>query len=105
MSGRMSIQTRAKPTSLTICDLCDKEINPQADDDYGDLFAGYGRGPVTEKTGHARMWWPTSKWSRRRDWKETQRPENRGRRYDFHGECIVRLVQKHAVTNQETGAA
>lgn len=98
----MTQKIRSTPTLVTVCDLCNEEITDQQRGDGGELLHGHKRTPVTEKTGWARMYWPTSNWSRKRDWRETSKPENQPRQYDFHGECIVRLVQEAVARREES---
>lgn len=81
---------------MTVCDLCDKEIPDGQPDEVGSVTHGYIAHPVkAPKTRHAWLLWPPP--SRKRGSSPAQRlsdPDQfRERRYDFHAECILRLVE------------
>lgn len=81
---------------MTVCDLCDKEIPEGQPDEGGSLTEGYIAHSVkAPKTRHAWLLWPPP--SRKRNRRADQEPEQY-RRYDFHAECILRLVESAAVT-------
>lgn len=97
----MSTQTRDKPTTLTVCDLCDKEIADHHKDggyEYGSLMHGQGgRARPAESTTKVTLWWDPRTWPGRRHHQVRQWPEEDQKqvRRDFHGRCIVRLVREN----------
>ena len=103
----MSTQTRAKPTRMTVCDLCDKEISDTEPGEIGSLTHGWlahqvvvGDRPTGwQKTLHAWLQWPPAGRERRVSLeRRLADPEQyRQRRYDFHAECILRVVEKAIV--------
>lgn len=48
---------------------------------------------ATTETKVMRMRWPSSRWRQKASFEETRKPENRQREYDFHGECLLNLVE------------
>jgi len=95
----MSEAILSKPTRATVCDLCGKEIEKhEHSTEVGSLTHGYIAHSVTSKTKYAWLRWPSPEWFRKADWKDKQKPENRERQYDFHGQCIVDLVEANLFT-------
>lgn len=95
----MSEQRRPKATRMTICDLCDGEIPEGKPDETGSLTTGYIAHPVTPKTKRAWLAWPPGGRKREGRWNATDLKE---RRYDFHAECILRLVEANLFTPAPT---
>jgi hypothetical protein len=93
---------RPKPTFMTVCDLCDEEIPEGQPGEGGSLTHGWIAHRV-EMPRTKRVWllWPPGERKRRQTWQEQQKPENRERRYDFHADCILRLVEA-AIEQQKT---
>lgn len=90
----MTITRRPKPTLMTVCDLCDKEIAEGRPDEAGSLTRGWIAHKVEmPRTKRAWLLWPPDSRKRRQSWEQRQRPENRERRYDFHADCILHLVE------------
>lgn len=85
-----------KPTRITICDICGGELPERGKRDDPDMFGtivgGYGH-KATVETKVMRLHWPSSKWRDKASQEERRKPENRYRDYDFHGECILNLVE------------
>lgn len=85
----MSYKTRPKPTGMLVCDLCDEEIDKQADGEWsrGNIICNVSpMAQVTNRTKHALLCWPRSR---------TRRDEERpAADYDFHGKCIADLVDE-----------
>lgn len=98
----MSHATIPKPTQAIICDLCGEEIPEETyqggHDHRGTVTRGWIGHPVTSRTKHAWLMWPPGSWKRTKSWEEMQKPENSDRTYDFHGECIVALVEANLHT-------
>jgi len=105
----MPYVTVSKLTTVLACDICGEEIPDTTyrggSDHRGTLLREYDKyGPrssgsvlfgwiaygVSSLTRHAHLKWPPPSWARTKDWDE--RPPERT--YDFHGECIVALVEK-----------
>lgn len=104
----MSNQTRAVPTQVVVCDLCDGVLK-DGDNNLkrASLVHGYGGMPHAEKA-KARAWhlrWSPSDWvGRHRPTFEEQRSNEeryRTREYDFHTECLLRLVEDKIAARQE----
>ncbi len=107
----MSTAYRDKPQYVTVCDLCDGEIdNGNRHDEWGSLLRGASGPPVTERTKTFQLFWPSGSRQRSRAGKPIHgRGNKRGayfdpqyteRQYDFHAECILRLVE-HSVALRE----
>ena len=100
----MADVTRPRATRMTVCDLCDKEIPDGEPSERGSLTHGWLAYPVEtgdrptgwRRTTHAWLHWPPSERVRRtRLEKRMADPEQfRQRTYDFHAECILRLVEE-----------
>lgn len=92
----MSATMVPKPTRITICDICGAEISDYRKsndpDAYGSIMGANGKKATTE-TKVMRMRWPSSEWFRKADYGERSKPANRQREYDFHGECLLNLVE------------
>lgn len=87
----MSTQSRPIPTRVDVCDLCDQVIPDDPPDERGSLTWGYIAHRVTAKTKHAWLSWPPGGRSTGRN---VSRPREPYRHYDFHAECILRLVEE-----------
>lgn len=89
----MSQHMRPVSTLVTLCDLCGKEIpEPREAFMSGSVTAGYIAHPVTPQTKRAWLTWPPVN----APWFTSKHPELaeiKTRRYDFHAECIVSLVE------------
>ena len=89
----MSYEKRQLETHQIVCDLCGQHIltapNPE---DHGSLAGGYLSAPITRRTKRIWLMWPTPGWLRQA--REKLGPlAYRERKYDFHAECIVLLVE------------
>lgn len=111
----MSQTTRPKPTYMTVCDLCDEEIDDERRNpgEAASLTAtapagslGHGYGPHAEVPKQRRVWllWPPAGRDRLMPWQEKKHPRNAPRRYDFHAQCILDLVEL-AVAHRENADA
>ncbi|MEV2277752.1 hypothetical protein AB0I72_19410 [Nocardiopsis sp. NPDC049922] len=90
----MAKAVRPKPTHMTVCDICDEEIPDGEPGEVGSLTHGFIAHRVEmPSTTWARLFWPPAGRDRRIGWEQRQKPENRPRRYDFHADCILRLVE------------
>lgn len=91
----MSRQKRPVETVLRICDLCNGEIPEHLEaGERGSITRGFIAHKVrVPETKWAWLTWPPAGRERRKNWEWSQRPENRPRQYDFHGDCILRLVE------------
>lgn len=98
----MSDEVRGVPTPVTVCDLCDEIIAARGDGAglSGSVTRGYIAHPVSNVTRHAWLMWPPEAWKRRR--KPQDVPADI--RYDFHGECIVGLVER-AIADRKSGGS
>lgn len=108
----MSHGVVSKPTDAIICDLCGKEVEKStysggwdhrgqvtresnnethagAGSIYGEVLFGWIARGVSNLTRHARIMWPPPSWERTKSFDE--RPKQKV--YDFHGECILALVE------------
>lgn len=100
----MSVTHRPKPTLMTICDLCNEEIPDGEPDETGSLTRGWIAHKVEiPRTKKVWLLWPPDGRKRRQSWKEQQKPENSQRRYDFHADCILHLVED-AIRRRTEGA-
>ena len=86
----MTTQTRPKPTSMIVCDICDDEIERDADGSDGRANLMTRVSPivqVADTTRHGIL-----SWGRRRiDPQDDPMPSVH---YDFHGRCIAELIQR-----------
>lgn len=99
----MSQATRDKPAQVTVCDICDQEI-PECTEslDRGSLTHGYIAHKVTPRTKWAWLIWPPQdRPGSNKTWQEKQAERKASRTYDFHAECIVKLVQEAAERNKK----
>ena len=110
----MSTDTRPKPTHMTVCDLCDREIPDGHPGERGSLTYGWlahkvemGERPTGwRRTLHAWILWPPAERTRLNRYEKLRAdPEQyRQRKYDFHAECILRVVEA-AIAERNTQAA
>lgn len=90
----MTRTERPRPTAMTVCDLCDEEIPDGQPGEGGSLTHGWiARRVEIPRTKRAWLLWPPANRKRRMPWEEKRKPENRERRYDFHADCILHLVE------------
>lgn len=100
----MTQTTRPKPTYMTVCDLCDEEIPKGQPGEGGSLTHGFIAHKVQmPRTKWVWLLWPPANRERRMSWEAKQKPENQERRFDFHADCILRLVED-AVQARTEGA-
>lgn len=108
----MSAETRPKPTHIIACDICGEEIPEstyRGGRDHrgtltreghgvytGSVLFGWIARTVSNVTARAHLTWPPPSWSRTKKWDERPAP----RTYDFHGECILRLVEDAAAQRE-----
>jgi len=93
----MTYTTRPKPTSMVVCDLCDEEIDPEADGSQGRANLMTRVSPiaqVTESTHHGIL-----SWGRRRISPEADPMPSAS--YDFHGRCIAELIEREIAIREE----
>ena len=101
----MSQDTRPKPTRMTICDLCDQEMDDSENPgESGSLTDGWIAHKV-EMPRTSRVWliWPPAGRDRLMSHTESRRPRNFPRRYDFHAQCILKTIET-AVAYRQQGA-
>ena len=99
----MSRDVRPRPTIMTICDLCDQEIEDRGNPhEFASLTHGYIAGRVQlPETKHVRFWWHPRSWSgskntyNDRDVDRNGKPVTDRRQYDFHARCILFLVEEN----------
>lgn len=91
--GGMTRETRAVATRVLVCDLCNEQIPEGEPGETGSITAGWIAHPVTPTTKRVWLLWPPGGRRRRMDWQESRKPENRHRQYDFHADCILRLIE------------
>jgi len=98
----MSNQQRPVPTTVTVCDLCGEVLPGKNDYEYdetGSVTRGHNGVPVeTPRVKRAFLQWPPA-WRqyyprRHRYTDEEMKPK----RYDFHAECILNLVEANLHT-------
>ena len=90
----MSETIRPKDTRMTICDLCDKELTKTEPGETASLTHGFiAHKAETPRTKWVYLLWPPAGREHRKSWEQMQRPENKPRRYDFHADCILQLVE------------
>lgn len=91
---------------MTVCDLCNEEIPDGTPDEAGSLTHGYIAHRVeSPKTKHAWLRWPPSSRERKTDLRRRMADPEQflERAYDFHAECILRLVED-AVLGREAAS-
>lgn len=103
----MASEIRPVPTTVVVCDICGEPIPEDTDPtERGSLLAGYIARPVTPRTRWAWLDWPSNATGvTRRRAAKAGREYLPQRRYDFHGECITRLVTEAAARDAETARA
>lgn len=93
----MSRQSRPVSTLLTICDLCDEEINEEQSLRKSSLAHGYGGHPEREKATAWYLLWNPRDWPGRGEPTYEQQRDNPKRwgyrHYDFHTECLLEAVE------------
>lgn len=97
----MADVVRPQPTLVTVCDLCGEVIPEASSEERGSLMWGYGSNHVTRRTKYVWFKWPSSDWRRKHSVEERMKPENQQRNYDFHAECILKLVEANLYTPRE----
>jgi len=97
----MSEQIRPVQTRVEVCDLCGEILPKGEPGERGSLTAGFIAHRVTPSTKRAWLHWPPAGRERRMSWEDKRKPENRTRTYDFHADCILKLVEG-AVTTRAT---
>lgn len=88
----MSQQSRPRPMRMTICDLCDHEIASDGSDHDNRASLQHGFRRQTAETRALWLRWPRGSWLRTASWEARSAPENQEREWDFHVDCIARLV-------------
>jgi len=102
----MSHGTLSKSTDVLLCDICGNEIPESTYSggwdhrgqvtreghgiEQGSVTFGWIARTVSNLTRRGYLLWPPGSWSRTKAWNE--RPASVT--YDFHGECILRLVEQ-----------
>ena len=104
----MSSQMRPRETLMTVCDLCDEPITTDNHARKASLVHGYGGVATPEERARVGWWyllWHPRDWpgGRAPRWEEGRWPENTYRHYDFHTECILKLVET-AIAHRENQA-
>lgn len=91
----MSYQQRPVQQGVTVCDLCDEIVPDGQPDETASVTAGYLAHPFTPKTKRAWLLWPPPSRKRGADVRRriADPQQFRDRRYDFHAECLLRLVE------------
>ena len=95
-----------KPTSVLLCDICGEEIQEttyRGGQDHrgqvtreahgieqGSVTFGWIAHTVSNLTRRGYLLWPPGSWARTKAWNELPPSVT----YDFHGECILRLVEE-----------
>jgi len=92
----MSHQMRPVSTVQVICDLCDEPISEERAYKRASLVHGYGGNPDKAKAPAWYLLWDPRNWPGGPPWDQRQaNPEKwRTRTYDFHTECLLRVVEK-----------
>lgn len=95
---------RPVPTLVMLCDLCGQEM-PEVEEAFmsGSITSGYIAHPVTPRTKRAWLAWPPAD----APWFTNRHPElaeTETRRWDFHAECIVSLVESNLFDHAEGGS-
>lgn len=75
-----------KPTWVTKCDFCKKEINDRNNDDWAHIIRKYQNRP-TDEAPVLRFFWP-----KKRTYESIQ--------YDFHAACFDKMVKKYVTKEQ-----
>lgn len=75
-----------KPTLVTMCDFCSKEINDRNLDDWAHIIRRYANRP-TDNVYYLRFYWP-KKWT------------FGSIEYDFHAECFDKMMKKYIIKEQ-----
>lgn len=93
----MSQQKRPVQTLLTICDLCEQEINEQQTARRSSLVHGYGGHPERAKATAWYLLWDPRNWPGLREptYEQVRDDQERWgyRHYDFHTECLLKTVE------------
>jgi hypothetical protein len=97
----MTEALRPKEIMMTICDLCGEVIPEVPTEERGSLTFGYNGRKVTRSTKHVWFGWPSAHWRRNHTVEERMRPENQTRSYDFHTECILKLVEANLYAHED----
>jgi len=97
----MTEALRPKEIMMTICDLCGEVIPESRPEERGSLSWGDNGPKVTRRTRHVWFSWPSSNWRRTHTVEERMRPENHYRTYDFHTECILKLVEANLYAHED----
>lgn len=88
----MSMQRRPVEQFTTVCDLCN-EILTQTDMEMrGTLGIEYGSPVSLPRTKRVQWFWPGSRRKRTHS-VEFQNQTEMAKVYDFHGECLQRLIE------------
>lgn len=100
----MSRQTRDKPQTVTVCDLCQEEMDESLEPlDRGSLTHGYIAHRVeTPRTKWAWLIWPPlDRPGMSVSYQQRQAERKASKHYDFHAECITKLVQEAIERNKK----
>lgn len=101
----MSHAVRPRPTSMTVCDLCNQEITAEHRDggyEHASLLHGQGGNHRPQaRSRQVKLWWSPKTWPGSRRGKYSGQVDRNGksveapRSYDFHGRCILLLVEEN----------